>query len=461
MEAQRSYQLDYKKVTYLHPSYRKLKLLQQSGGGSVTLSTAGGNESLIEIPVKAFNLARSHINFQLTPTASAATFYNYAFADAFTPFRQLQLYTRSGIYLCDLNEVTNYTKTVWKPETKLQDFLSYDFFDAIDLHADSCGRYLCRNNALGTATTRTVVAPMAIRYDGSAATLNYTEPKYLIVPAGSAAATPVLNVSIPLNAFKNTIFELDKDLFMNEILVLRIVWQSTTKMYFNATSVTDPTAGVQAMAVGCAVSNLALYLAVEKDQEVTNSLMAKVATEGMQILIPYVYTYKYNTGNNTNYSVSYRFNRGHGRKLKKIYHSAFNATETSSTAISNANTTTIGVNQFYTLLDNERIQDYNLNTSTFDDYQLLQPKLKGSVIQSADIYYYNWFWLDEWTGLIEKGTEPSNEQNLETGLDLSQERKYDFYAVQVNNNAAATYNTYTFAVTEKLLTVSAAGISCI
>ena len=48
------------------------------------------------------------------------------------------------------------------------------------------------------------------------------------------------------------------------------------------------------------------------------------------------------------------------------------------------------VNQFYTMLDNERLQEFNLNTATFDDYLMLLPKLKGSVIQNANIYYHNW-----------------------------------------------------------------------
>ena len=86
--------------------------------------------------------------------------------------------------------------------------------------------------------------------------------------------------------------------------------------------------------------------------------------------------------------------------------------------------------------------------------------MKGSVIQSVNVFYYNWLWIEDFT--LKDNKEDKMADNKLAGLDLSVERKWDFYATQVNNNAAAAqYNYYTFAVTEKLLTVSSAGITCI
>jgi hypothetical protein len=462
MESHISHELDYKKQALIAPDYRLTKLLPQSGGQIVTITTSGGQETIFEIPVKAFNLSKSYFTFVVTPTApSVNNNYNWAFTDCFTPFRQLQLYTRSGIYLCDLNEVSNYTKVVWKPETKLQDFLEYDFMGNSAVSTESVGRYLCRNNTLQNATTNTLLAPYGHRYDNSASNLAYTEPKYL--DSGTQNGTdPVFNVSIPLSAFNNTIFSLDKDLFVNEILVLRIVWQGTTKMTFQSTSVTDPTATVVATNSNIGISGLSFYLAVDKNSEIVNSLQSRIVSpSGLQVLIPYVYTYKFNSSLASSHSTSYRFNRGHGMKLMKVYTSAFNNTESANTAYDNNNRGTSKINVFYTMLDNERIQEFNLQTATFDDYSLLRPMLKGSVIQSADIYYYNWFWCDDWSGYVDKESNHENKQNLETGLDLNRERKYDFYALTVNNAGTAQYNYYTFAVTQKMLTVSASGITVI
>jgi hypothetical protein len=460
METQSSTQLDYKKTQFVHPNYRMSKLLPQSGGQTVAISSAGGQETIFEIPVKAFNLARSFVSFVVTPTGLAAN-YNWSFVDCFNPFRQLQLYTRSGIYLCDLNEVGNYTKVMWKPEIKLEEFLDYDYLGNATVYTESNGRYLCRNNTLQNSATSTLLAPYGLRFNNSNSNIAYTEPKYLEPGSALNTADPVLSVSIPFSAFKNTAFAYDKDLWLNEIIVCRIVWQGTPKMMFNGTSVTNPTAGAAAFTGNINISNLTMYLAVEKNQDIVNSLQALVAAQGLQTLIPYVYTYKYNTGNATSYSVSYRFNRGHGMKLLKVYHSAFNNTESANTAYDHDNKGTSKVNQFYTMLDNERSQEYNLNTATYDDYLLLRDKLKGSVIQSSDMFYHNWVWIEDWTGFVDKTIEPRNIQNIETGLDLTTERKWDFYALQVNNGTAAAYNTYTFAVTQKMLTVTSSGITVI
>lgn len=459
MDSKVSVELDYKKETFIAPDYRLSKLLPQSGGQTVAITTTGGQETIFELPQKAFNLSRSHITFIVTPIAGAQ--FTWMFTDCFTPFRQLQLYTRSGIYLCDLNEVSNYTKVVWKPETKIEDFLEYDYVGNNTVYPGRAGRYLCRNNTLNTSVTKTLPLPFGGRHDATVSDLNYTEPKYL-EPGTTATPDPVFNVSIPLSAFKNTILSLNHDLLMNEIIILRIVWQATTRMAFNGTSTTDPTAGAGAFAGNINISGLAMFLAVDKNVEVSNSLQSQIASPtGLQVLIPYVYTYKFNSSNASSHSTSYRFNRGHGRKLLKVYTSAFNNTETTNVAYDCSNVGTAKINQFYTMLDNERLQEYNLATATFDDYSMLRPKLKGSVIQSSNIYYYNWFWVDDWSGYVDKHTAPDMTDNLETGLDLNRERKYDFYALSVNNIGSAQYNYYTFAITQKLLTISTAGITVI
>jgi hypothetical protein len=130
------------------------------------------------------------------------------------------------------------------------------------------------------------------------------------------------------------------------------------------------------------------------------------------------------------------------------------------------------------MLDNERLQEFNLVCADYDDYMLLKDKLKGSVIQSADMFYYNWFWIEDFTGMEDKTKEPKNSENLEVGLDLSIERKWDFYAQQVNtvavgdadtiansvnaaNSNGGQYNHYSFAVTQKMLTISSSGITVI
>src|SRR5690349_18735140 len=117
--SQISNQLDYKKEVYIHPTYRLNKILPLSGSTTQTVTIGGGQETIFEIPVNAVNFSKSFITFQFQIPAGPNPSYNSTFFDCFPHFRQFQLYTRSGIYICDLNEAANYTKVVGNAETKL------------------------------------------------------------------------------------------------------------------------------------------------------------------------------------------------------------------------------------------------------------------------------------------------------------------------------------------------------
>src|SRR3954454_19559496 len=128
------------------------------------------------------------------------------------------------------------------------------------LFIESVGRFLCRNNTLQSSATKTLLLPYGKRRDNSNANIAYTEPKYL-EPGTLNTADPNFVISLPLKSIKNTIFALDKDILLNEIVILRIVWNSTNRIYFTSASVTDPTAAaVAAYAQNVAIAGLSLYL---------------------------------------------------------------------------------------------------------------------------------------------------------------------------------------------------------
>lgn len=473
METQVSTELNYSKKSFLHPDYKLHRVNPLTGGTSFTITSAGGNETILEIPIKAINSPRSHIYFKIKPNGSGAVGaakFNWAFLDCLTPFRQVQLYNRANVDCMNLNEVQNYTKIVWKPETKLEEFLDYDYMGDITTYSGSCGRFLCRNNTLKASTDKDITNPYGRRYDNTISSVSYTEPKY--TESGTTGAndgggavdptvgqSPELVVSIPLSAFKNTILDTNKDLYFNEIMTLRIVWNSTSKMFFYATSATNPTTGPGNYIQDVAISNFGLYLACDSNPDVINQLQTKIMTEGISMLIPYVHTYKQPTTNAPNYTISQRFNTGHGRRLLKIYHAPFANPETANATYDHNNKGTAKVNRFYTTLNDTRLQEYDFETANRDDYRHLQPKLKGSVIQTSDMFYYNWVWIEDFTGYEDMSTAPDNKENLVTGIDLSKEVKWEFYAQSVNNGAAATYNCYTYAVTQKLLTITSQGMT--
>jgi len=491
-----SSQLDYSKVLSSHPVYSYNRILPLSGSQSTTLTASGGNETVFELPTKVYNFARSRLEFTLAIpkvdiAVPAANTYTWVFKDAVSPIRQMQLYTRAGLYLCDIPYFNNYTKLVRKPFTPLKDFLEFDIMHnsangvATPIGRNSStGSFLQRNNDLRTAANAAAltgandVAPSSIskRYDNSNASLSYTEAQYLDASTdNNAGNTPnpamFYRVSIPFKEIKNCIFALDKDLYFGgEILILRIVWDTLNKVCYQVTNAggnVNPVAAAGTLLVpGTAINidAMTFYLAIEKDPAIVTDIINAAATDqGLSVLCDYIFPYKFNVGPSTNPSVTLRFNRGHGRKLKFIIAGVFNNVEQVSTAYdcSNVGISAAGdfyaigtkITQFYTLLNNNRLQEYDLIAANGDDYKYIRDYIKESVLQNQNIYAYNWCFIENFCG--EKTTEVH--PNLDCGIPLDIEQKWDIYYTTPN----LTLNHYLFGVVQRLLRINKDGITMI
>ena len=113
------------------------------------------------------------------------------------------------------------------------------------------------------------------------------------------------------------------------------------------------------------------------------------------------------------------------------------------------------------MLDNNRNQqfDHYCDLNRGDDYTYHKKQLKGSVLQNQNIYSNNWFHCDSFENqLAPVDNLPVDKSNLITGIDLSVERKWDFFGVDM---VAGTYNHYTFVCTEKAMTITPTLISVV
>ena len=91
---QRAEQLDTQTINFIKPTYKLTKVNPTSDGQAFSIPVGGGIESIIEIPVKVFNLARSYLYLTLTATSSGANRGNWAWTDVVTPilkFNYIQL----------------------------------------------------------------------------------------------------------------------------------------------------------------------------------------------------------------------------------------------------------------------------------------------------------------------------------------------------------------------------------
>jgi hypothetical protein len=443
-----SKELDYKMMKYSHPTYNLTRILPLSGTQDVAIQNGSGNqERLFELPTKVFNPSESIFQWDTT-IPDLNTKYNIAFADTIGELNQIELYTRSGQFLARIEDVNTYIQCVLPKETALSEFLSFEDSDVIK----PCN-LASADNKLPTSSLGGV----------NTASRAFVEKRYLVAGAVGNAGTQgdlILRRRFKLGSFLNSFFSINKDVLFPEVLILRVLFNGS-KLGFTA----DDAAGTTPIALAGAnvINNLQLLLAVEQNQEIINSLQQKI-TAGFDLMIPYIHRYKNNlTGSQQN--VSIRLNRGHGAVCKKIIHSLYHATETVNNAYNHSNLPaaafsvaapiTLRTEEYYTMLDNNRIQQYNLDCSfdKMDDYVLHKPMLKGSCLLDYKTYAYNWLHCEDFSN--EKSPSfsdvtPVSKDNLVSGLDLTIERKWDW----VGTSMRLTNNHYTFVICDKALKIT-------
>lgn len=490
MESTFSAELDYKKVSVTVPKYQLSRVTQQSNGNTVTLSASGGETSQFELPSgNAFNFAKSYLTFDYAIPAAGAGLYNVAYYDTIPLIQQLSVYTRGGLFLCDIPNFAWYMKVVLNTDTRFDDVASaQEQTSCIELN--NCNSGFSANSTIYDVVggvpqyfTPSSVSGCGIRPSGgntrgapitgsnaSCINVSFLEPLYIRQSRAANSLTNV-NMIIPLSLIHNTILALDKDVYFNEILTLRIIWAPYTHAGYLADRDIDTTAANNVVYTNLAIpfnlTNLNLYLAVEQNQDITNALKTKVATGSVEYLTDYVYPQKQNYpagGAQSSQSLSYKFNRAHGRKLKKIYLAPFDGNENKNVLFAHTNLQTIDNNldsrsdvgtvvaSYYTMLDNQRLQQFNIDCTNLDDWMIHQDLLRYSLILNSDVYQYNWCHIDNWDG--KRTVEHSN--NEESGTDLSYERKWDLWSIVTHDGPI---NWYTFTITSKMITVTPSGIT--
>ena len=282
-----------------------------------------------------------------------------------------------------------------------------------------------------------------------------------------------MTMNFPLKAIKRTIFELNKDLVFPDILVLRILFGPANRAAYLGTDDQIPTNAVGPLVdttalvapaplitAYMAIYNLVLFLAVEKNEDLAQSVRALVnSPSGMNILIPYPWTFMQNLSG-TSQNISLRFNRGHGKNLLQVVSSPFNVASTNNTVydcfnitnpatVLTQNTPGAKVTSYYSQLDNIRLQDIEVTCGLFkaDDYRENRKFMKDSPYLNVDVYNQSWFHMDQF---YEDNPGEENNENLDKGMSLIVERKYDLLLTcPTAGGAAQSFNWYTHAIVQK------------
>jgi hypothetical protein len=285
---------------------------------------------------------------------------------------------------------------------------------------------------------------------GSVQYTSITVPDAQYSRASAQAASLQSGRSLPLSAFKGTIFAMDKDLCFGDDMYLTVNFAPSSRAGFTTTLPTDPLVGMSTVfATQPTISNLFLNLATQEDPDVKAYVLGMFDAGKLECIFPYVHTARTpGTAAGGQQSVTVNYPANLGKTMKRIVHTCFNSTEAGGKQYDHGNMNGSKVISYRTSLDTSPLQDNIISClqPTCDDFRENRQYLKGSALENSAIYYYNWCHIDSWSNPLRDSTVPV--ENIMEGLPMTAARQWVFDTT----TASLQFVFYTFAsFTRKLV----------
>ena len=456
--------LDYRKLSAVKPTYRMARIVQQTGGTSVTLSATAPSESIFDLPSRCRSLSRSFLYFDLV-VPETDTSYNHVWTQGCPFFERVEFGARGGTRIVELNHANVYYKATSAYTKKLSDMLQADTVNGRAVvtagRQTSMNSMVCRNNSTASATAvaggnnPNRVVDVAGTITQVINSLNDTEPQYScagILGAGTQEGKTIINVALPLSEFKGTYLSLPQDSYFPEVMELKLIWAQTTKLGFVA-PLTGAT-GANNLALPL-IENLYFYDAIEVDQDICKQLMAKVSS-GMSQVIPYVYTHREAFTSVSSFNQNRKYSGAQGQRLLRVLHCNVHQTESGATFGMLDNNTEANGNgaeiiSFNTNLDSLRLQEIDVRSGQHgEDYALMKHQIDGSCVQNRSVYNHLRIWSDSFDG--QRLSETDELDDVQNGLPMTGVERT--WSLSQTHNGSISGVNYVFAVFQRTLSQS-------
>ena len=458
-------ELVYSKSISAHGNYKYLRVVPLGSSQNPTLSVTSTTQTQFELPNNVMNLSLSKLTFDLQiPTQTLAKFNNI-YGNGLALIDRITLTSRTGVILADIPNTHMFGSLVSSVNTKLSDLLTRNT-KGPGMAAGATTDNVAVNDATSQvgALTASQLSPVSdlIRCNGAlnyqmsekinvaANLLNekpytyYLEPLSLFI-APALAQYNAISYQINLSAFKDTIMELNKNIYFDNNLVLTITWNSFTKMGFTTTAIVAAAAltAFASFTVAPSISNLFLYTACETDPTIISQLVSSVSNGEFSLIVPFVYGQKYNANASTSSAMQQRLNSTYGSTLLRIYFGVFHNTEdTISTYTHNDSYIT----SYNTYMDGLRLQDFTLSTADSTHWLVNERNFRDSCMLNLKQFKNNFVHIDNWCG----AAPCQNEDSVLNGLSLDTDRTWSVQTV----TTSAAYRYYAYFTTQKRLVIS-------
>lgn len=428
--------IDYSAKDLESSSLSHMKLVPLSGNQTQAVGTAGVDITF-EIPVQAVNLARSYFSASVSIPAQGGVTVSWAHR-GIVPFSSMQLFTRGGQYLLNLQErATDYSRVV--------------------MSSDCSGDELEHGSEEGqlypTTDTKSLIGDLGAV--GSVAA-PYKEQAYL--SASGANAVQTYKIIFPMSQLKETILAVDKSILFREVIVCKFKLAPKGDIAYQGGLATSPDNVPVDLAGDITYSDIAFFVAQERNASIVQALNAQTESqEGFSLLVPYPSTFT-NIRTTAQQNVSLRLNRSHGASLKAVKHVVFNNTGANllrNDRYERNNRGQLKAATYYINLNNNRLTEFNIDSAKGEDWMVLRQKLRQSPSYNRAIYQLNWFHEDDFSNYADKMSDmKTKDTNCMSGISLNEEIRWDYYSTCAN----ASHRHFTIAHGQKVLNINRSGL---
>ena len=435
MEVKLGQTIDYGISDMESSSYSHMKLVPLSGAQT----GAEGETITFELPIQAINLSRSYLQMRVEVAAPmTATKRNWVHR-GILPISAMQLFTRGGQYLCNIQErLSDYSRVVMSADTHREELDNGD--ESTTVYRTGDGQFYGPENAIADIVKD---APYFSQQ---------------VMDYGAVNTARNIDIKFPLSLLKHTIFSINKSILFREVLVLKIRLADKGDVGFAASTDANfsPALAPEELS-NVTYSNICMYVSQERNSNIVESLnVATESEQGFNLLVPFPTLFT-NIRNSTYQAVSLRLNKSHGSSLKAVKHTVF-TNGALNLRYNRANVDGDIVKKYYVNINNNRLTEFDIDCQAgqYLDYQEQKKRLMDTPARNRIIYQRNWFHEDRFDDYQDKKTDLKTcDTNIMSGIDLNQEIRYDFYGTETAN---AQHRHFSIVQGQKLLNINRNGL---
>lgn len=430
--------ISYDIASYAHTLPRIVRILPEGGDRKVDVGTSG-QEVRFKIPAGTYNFSRSVFRYSWATQADAAL--GQAVREDVLPIQQVILATQeSGVELTKLVYADQYSRIANKAEVSFDKYITQDELDPVYPSND-----LVANNVIG---------PIA-----EVASVNYLEYKYTKIAADTKTLTG--SKAIELNAFKNTLLDLDKMIYYPEPLLLSI-WFTGCGSWYQLRD--DAKSDLKELAADgdkdVKVADLELFMKQESDPTIDAECKAAVlnapADAPFTVYVPVVNGRRTTALSGSSAAYQVPLGSSNGVRLTKVYATPIPAPHAANTRYDSSNAGGVKVERYQTKFNSINVQPDAVDVKNNGDWYTVRDRLKGTAILNNAVYKRNWFILDDYSGITDetKALFPPGKHNLVTGKKI---QLGDVFEIVADHPASVSVVWYLFFVGQRVLRIAPPG----